>query len=118
MLLHPLRFVSAGTVQMLFLNRRLLRESFRSTFNSGTGSASSDVLVGLALAAVDLSRFFAERVVLAPDGDCARIDTYRPDASMSGCVRHRYHRAEECGHEPVFLPISPFAAAGDLARAV
>jgi membrane protease YdiL (CAAX protease family) len=64
MTLYPLLFGGGTVVLILWLNRYLIQDSFRETFNSGQGSWYGDILVGLGLTVIYFSMFFLERATL------------------------------------------------------
>ncbi len=64
MTVYPLLFGGGSVVLILWLNKYLLRASFRTTFNSGESTWGKDVGVGLGLTAVYFTMFFVERATL------------------------------------------------------
>ncbi len=64
MLVYPLVFGGGCAVLILLLNKYLLHEDFKTTFNSGESRWFWDVLVGLGLTAVYFAMFFTERATL------------------------------------------------------
>jgi membrane protease YdiL (CAAX protease family) len=64
MTVYPLLFGGGTIVLILLLNRYLLQESFKATFNSGKGTWYWDVLIGFGLTVVYFTMFFIERATL------------------------------------------------------
>ena len=64
MTVYPLVVGGGISIVILLLNRYLVRDSFRTNFNSGKGSWYQDILVGIGLTAIYFSLFFAERATL------------------------------------------------------
>ncbi|NOX89081.1 MAG: CPBP family intramembrane metalloprotease [Calditrichaeota bacterium] len=64
MTVYPLLFGGSTIVLILLLNRFLLKDSFKTTFNSGKGTWFGDIAAGLALTAVYFAMFFLERATL------------------------------------------------------
>jgi len=64
MIVYPLLFGGGSIVLILLLNKYLLNENFKATFNSGKGTWYWDVLIGLGLTAIYFAMFFAERATL------------------------------------------------------
>lgn len=64
MLIFPLLFGGCASILILLLNRYYLGMTFRSTFHSGAGSLSSDMLHGIMLTGLYFLLMFAERATL------------------------------------------------------
>jgi membrane protease YdiL (CAAX protease family) len=64
MLIYPLIFGGGSIILILLLNKYLVRDSFKSTFNPGKGTLYKDVLVGLGLTVIYFAMFFLERATL------------------------------------------------------
>lgn len=64
MTVYPLLFGGGSIILILLLNKFLLKDSFKTTFNSGKGTWYWDFLVGLGLTAIYFSMFFLERATL------------------------------------------------------
>lgn len=64
MTLYPLLFGGGTIILILFLNKFLLKDTFKTTFNSGKGTWYWDILVGLGLTAIYFTIFFLQRVTL------------------------------------------------------
>ena len=64
MTVYPLVFGGGISLLILFLNKYLIRDTFKTTFNSGKGSWYLDILTGLGLTAIYFSLFFLERATL------------------------------------------------------
>jgi membrane protease YdiL (CAAX protease family) len=64
MIVYPLLFGGGSIVLILLLNKYLLNENFKATFNSGKGTWYWDVLIGLGLTVIYFAMFFAERATL------------------------------------------------------
>jgi membrane protease YdiL (CAAX protease family) len=64
MIVYPLLFGGGSIVLILLLNKYLLNESFKATFNSDKGKWYLDVLVGFGLTVIYFAMFFAERATL------------------------------------------------------
>jgi membrane protease YdiL (CAAX protease family) len=64
MIIYPLLFGGGSIVLILYLNRYLLKQDFRSTFNDVEGSFTNDVLVGIGLTVIYFALFFIERFTL------------------------------------------------------
>ena len=64
MTVYPLVFGGGISLLILFLNKYLIRDTFKETFNSGKGSWYLDILTGLGLTAIYFSLFFLERATL------------------------------------------------------
>jgi len=61
MILYPLIFGGGISITILLLNKYLIKDSFRETFNSGRGAWSKDILIGLGLTVIYFIMFFLER---------------------------------------------------------
>jgi membrane protease YdiL (CAAX protease family) len=64
MTVYPLLFGGGISILILFLNKYLLKNSFKETFNSGKGIWYWDILTGLGLTALYFAMFFLERATL------------------------------------------------------
>ena len=64
MMMYPLLFGGGSIVLILLLNKYLVRDSFRNTFNSGKGTWYQDILIGLVLTVIYFAMFFLERATL------------------------------------------------------
>jgi membrane protease YdiL (CAAX protease family) len=64
MIIYPLLFGGGSIVLILLLNKYLLNENFKTTFNSGKGKWYGDVLIGFGLTAIYFAMFFVERATL------------------------------------------------------
>jgi membrane protease YdiL (CAAX protease family) len=64
MTVYPLLFGGGSIILILILNKFLLKDSFKTTFNSGKGTWYWDIPVGFGLTAVYFAMFFAERATL------------------------------------------------------
>lgn len=64
MTVYPLLFGGGTIILILFLNKYLIRDTFKAAFNSGKGTWYWDVLIGLGLTGIYFAMFFLERVTL------------------------------------------------------
>ena len=64
MTVYPLVFGGGISILILALNKYLIKDTFKETFNSGKGSWYLDILTGLGLTAIYFSLFFLERATL------------------------------------------------------
>jgi membrane protease YdiL (CAAX protease family) len=64
MIVYPLLFGGGTILLILLLNKFLLNDTFKNSFNSGKGAWLSDVLVGLGLTVIYFVMFFLERATL------------------------------------------------------
>ena len=64
MILYPLVFGGGISLLIWWLNKYLIKDSFKETFNSGKGTWYWDIAVGLGLTAVYFALFFVERATL------------------------------------------------------
>jgi len=64
MIVYPLLFGGTISLLILFLNKQLIRDTFKETFNSGKGKWYWDMLVGLGLTIIYFAMFFLERATL------------------------------------------------------
>ncbi|WP_298238432.1 CPBP family intramembrane glutamic endopeptidase [uncultured Algibacter sp.] len=64
MIVYPLIFGGGLCVLILALNKYLIRDTFKETFNSGKGTWYWDTLVALGLTAIYFLMFFLERMTL------------------------------------------------------
>ncbi|MEN8124843.1 MAG: CPBP family intramembrane glutamic endopeptidase [Bacteroidota bacterium] len=64
MIVYPLLFGGGISVLILFLNKYLIKDTFKETFNSGEGTWYWDILIGIGLTAIFFVMFFLERATL------------------------------------------------------
>ena len=64
MTVYPLVFGGGISVLILLLNKYLIKDTFKETFNSGKGIWYWDILTGIGLTAVYFTIFFVERATL------------------------------------------------------
>ena len=64
MTVYPLLFGGGTIILILLLNKFLLKDTFKTTFNSGKGMWYWDVLIGLGLTVIFFAMFFLERATL------------------------------------------------------
>jgi len=64
MMVYPLLFGGSSIILILLLNKYLLKDSFKETFNSGVSTWYLDILVGIGLSAIYFVMFFIERSTL------------------------------------------------------
>ena len=64
MTVYPLLFGGGTIILILFLNKFLLKDTFKTTFNSGKGTWYWDILIGLGLTVIYFVMFFLERATL------------------------------------------------------
>ncbi|RDY61710.1 CPBP family intramembrane glutamic endopeptidase [Flagellimonas nanhaiensis] len=64
MIVYPLVFGGGSCILILLLNKYLVRNSFKETFNSGKGTWYQDVLIGLGITVIYFILFFIERATL------------------------------------------------------
>ena len=64
MTIYPLLFGGGTILLILLLNKYLIKDTFRETFNSGKGKWYWDILVGIGLTAIYFLMFFIERATL------------------------------------------------------
>jgi len=64
MTVYPLLFGGGTIMLILLLNKFLLKDTFKTTFNSGKGTWSWDILIGLGLTVIYFAMFFLERATL------------------------------------------------------
>ncbi len=64
MIVYPLLFGGGISVLILLLNKYLIKDSFKETFNSGKGTWYWDILTGIGLTAIYFAMFFIERATL------------------------------------------------------
>ncbi|MFQ5752604.1 MAG: type II CAAX prenyl endopeptidase Rce1 family protein [bacterium] len=64
MTVYPLLFGGGTILLILLLNKFLLKDTFKTAFNSGKGTWYWDILIGLGLTAVYFTMFFLERATL------------------------------------------------------
>ena len=58
MTVYPLIFGGGISILILFLNKYLVKDTFKETFNSGSGTWYSDTLIGLGLTVIYFTMFF------------------------------------------------------------
>lgn len=64
MTVYPLLFGGGISLLILFLNKYLIKDSFKETFNSGKGLWYWDILVGFGLTIIYFALFFLTRATL------------------------------------------------------
>ena len=64
MTIYPLLIGGGISVLILLLNKYLIKDTFKETFNTGSGTWYWDALFGLGLTVVYFAMFFVERVTL------------------------------------------------------
>lgn len=64
MTVYPLLFGGGTIMLILLLNKFLLKDTFKTTFNSGKGTWPWDILIGLGLTVIYFAMFFLERATL------------------------------------------------------
>ncbi len=64
MTVYPLIFGGGISLLILVLNKHLIQDTFKETFNSGKGSWFWDILIGFGLTIVYFAMFFLERATL------------------------------------------------------
>jgi len=64
MLLYPLLFGGGSIILILLLNKYLVKDTFKETFNSGKGNWYWDILAGLILTAIYFIMMYIERATL------------------------------------------------------
>jgi len=64
MTVYPLLFGGGTIILILLLNKYLLKDTFKETFNSGKGTWYWDILVGIGLTIIYFTMFFIERATL------------------------------------------------------
>ncbi|MCP5061868.1 MAG: CPBP family intramembrane metalloprotease [Ignavibacteriae bacterium] len=64
MIVYPLLFGGGISLLILFLNKYLIKDTFKETFNSGKGIWFWDVLVGIGLTVIYFAMFYLERATL------------------------------------------------------
>lgn len=64
MIVYPLVFGGGISILILILNKYLIKDTFKETFNSGKGNWYWDILVGIGLTAIYFAMFFLERVTI------------------------------------------------------
>jgi len=64
MTVYPLLFGGGSIILILLLNKYLLKDTFKETFNSGKGIWYGDVLTGFGLTVIYFVMFFLERATL------------------------------------------------------
>jgi len=64
MIVYPLLFGGGTVLLILLLNKFLLKDTFKTTFNSGEGNWYWDILFGLGLTVIYFVMFFLERATL------------------------------------------------------
>ena len=64
MTVYPLLFGGGSIILILLLNKFLLKDTFKETFNSGKGTWYWDILIGVGLTIIYFVMFFVERATL------------------------------------------------------
>jgi len=64
MTVYPLLFGGGTVILILLLNKYLLKDTFKETFNSGKGTWYWDILIGIGLTVIYFAMFFLERATL------------------------------------------------------
>ena len=64
MIVYPLIFGGGISILILFLNKYLIKDTFKETFNSGKGTWYWDALTGFGLTVIYFAMFFLERATL------------------------------------------------------
>ena len=64
MTVYPLIFGGGISILILVLNKYLIKNTFKETFNSGKGTWSRDILIGIGLTVIYFAMFFFERATL------------------------------------------------------
>ena len=64
MTVYPLLFGGGSIILILVLNKYLIKDTFKETFNSGKGTWYWDILIGIGLTALYFAMFFIERATL------------------------------------------------------
>lgn len=64
MIVYPLLFGGGLSILILLLNKYLIKDTFKETFNSGKGIWYWDILAGFGLTAIYFALFFLERATL------------------------------------------------------
>jgi len=64
MIIYPLLFGCGSIILILLLNKYLVKESLKATFNSGKGTWYWDILIGFGLTAIYFAMSFVERATL------------------------------------------------------
>ena len=64
MLVYPLLFGGGSILLILFLNKSLVKDTFKTTFNSGKGTWYWDIVIGVGLTGIYFAMFFLERATL------------------------------------------------------
>jgi membrane protease YdiL (CAAX protease family) len=64
MMIYPLLFGGGSILLILLLNKYLLKDSFKVTFNSGKGKWYSDTIAGLVLTVIYFAEFFLSRLTI------------------------------------------------------
>ena len=64
MTVYPLLFGGSTIILILFLNKYLIKDTFKETFNSGQGTWYWDIVIGIGLTVIYFTMFFIERVTL------------------------------------------------------
>lgn len=64
MTVYPLLFGGGSILLILILNKYLLQDTFKETFNSGKGTWYWDILIGFGLTIIYFTMFFIERSTL------------------------------------------------------
>ncbi len=64
MTVYPLLFGGSTIILILFLNKYLIKDTFKETFNSGQGTWYWDIVIGIGLTIIYFTMFFIERATL------------------------------------------------------
>ena len=64
MTVYPLIFGGGSIILILLLNKYLIKDTFKETFNSGKGTWYWDILIGIGLTIIYFAMFFLERATL------------------------------------------------------
>jgi membrane protease YdiL (CAAX protease family) len=64
MTVYPLLFGGGTILLILFLNKYLIKDTFKETFNSGEGIWYRDILIGIGLTVIYFGLFFLSRATL------------------------------------------------------
>jgi len=64
MIIYPLLFGGGSIILIILLNKYLIKNSVKTTFNPGEGTWYWDMLVGVGLTVIYFAMFFLERVTL------------------------------------------------------
>ena len=64
MIVYPLIFGGGIIILILLLNKYLLKDTFKTTFNSGKGTWYWDILIGIGLTVINFGLFFLTRATI------------------------------------------------------